>query len=137
MKEKLLELLACPRCGGDISLVHTGESAGKEILEGTLSCVKCEREYKIVRGIPRFAPSGEIEDEKAHTANSFGWQWQKFTQEDTKYAEQLLGWLQPVRPEFFEGKVVLEGGCGKGRHTVLAADWGAKEVVGLDLSGAV
>jgi SAM-dependent methyltransferase len=33
--------------------------------------------------------------------------------------------------------VVLEGGCGKGRHTQLAARWGAREVVGIDLSGAV
>jgi SAM-dependent methyltransferase len=32
---------------------------------------------------------------------------------------------------------VLEGGCGKGRHTRLAAEWGAREVVGIDLSAAV
>ena len=32
---------------------------------------------------------------------------------------------------------MLEGGCGKGRHTTLAAEWGAKEVVGIDLSAAV
>jgi SAM-dependent methyltransferase len=32
---------------------------------------------------------------------------------------------------------VLEGGCGKGRHTQLAARWGAQDVVGIDLSGAV
>jgi len=32
-------------------------------------------------------------------------------------------------------RFVLEGGCGKGRHTKLAAEWGAKEVVGIDLGG--
>ena len=37
----------------------------------------------------------------------------------------------------FQGKVVLEGGCGKGRHTQLAANWGAREVIGVDLSDAV
>ena len=32
---------------------------------------------------------------------------------------------------------MLEGGCGKGRHTQLAAQWGARDVVGIDLSVAV
>ena len=32
---------------------------------------------------------------------------------------------------------MLEGGCGKGRHTQLAASWGARDVIGVDLSDAV
>jgi len=31
----------------------------------------------------------------------------------------------------------LEGGCGKGRHTKLAAEWRAKDIVGIDLGDAV
>ena len=100
-------------------------------------CDECENQYPITRGVPRFAELGQVEKEKAETAENFGWQWNKFTQEDTKYSEQFLGWLQPVRPEFFSDKIVLEGGCGKGRHTALAHDWGAKEIVGIDLSDAV
>ena len=137
MKEKLLDLLACPKCGGDILLANTGRYEGKEIIDGVLTCRKCSREYKIVRGVPRFADLSKIEAEKAETAENFGWQWTHFTQEDTKYSDQFLGWLQPVKPDFFEGKVVLEGGCGKGRHTKLAAEWGAKEVVGIDLGAGV
>lgn len=137
MKEKLLGLLACPKCGGDILLANTGKYEDKEIIEGVLTCRKCSREYKIVRGVPRFADLSKIEAEKAETAENFGWQWTHFTQEDTKYSDQFLGWLQPVRPDFFDGKIVLEGGCGKGRHTKLAAEWGAKEVVGIDLGAGV
>ncbi len=137
MKERLLELIECPVCGGDLSLVHDAEYDGAEIIEGILSCVKCEREYEIHRGVPRFASLTDVESDKAATAENFGWQWTNFTQRDEKYEEQFLGWLQPVRPEFFAGKIVLEGGCGKGRHTLLAARWGAKEVVGVDLSAAV
>lgn len=37
----------------------------------------------------------------------------------------------------FKDKLVLEAGCGKGRHTLLAASWGAREVIGIDLSAAV
>lgn len=137
MKDRLIDLLACPVCGGDILLVHVGLREDQEIIDGTLSCKKCEREYKVLRGVPRFAELDKIEKDKAETAANFGWQWNKFTQEDKKYANQFLGWLQPVRPEHFKDKIVLEGGCGKGRHTALAHEWGAKEVIGIDLSAAV
>lgn len=137
MKEKLLELLACPYCGGDILLPYVSKYDDKEIIEAVLSCKKCSREYKVERGVPRFANLEKIEQDKAETAENFGWQWTHFTQEDKRYAEQFLGWLQPVKPEFFKDKLVIEGGCGKGRHTSLAANWGAKEVVGVDLSIAV
>lgn len=137
MKEKLLDLLACPSCGGDILLAYASKYEDKEIMEGVLSCRKCSREYKVVRGVPRFADLAKIEQDKAETAENFGWQWTHFTQEDDKYFDQFLGWLQPVKPEFFEGKVVVEGGCGKGRHTKLAAEWGAKEIVGVDLGDGV
>ena len=137
MKEKLLDLLACPTCGGDILLAYASKYDGKEIIDGVLTCQKCDREYKIVRGVPRFVDLTKIEEDKAATAENFGWQWTNFTQEDPKYNDQFLGWLQPVKKEFFEGKVILEGGCGKGRHTKLAAEWGAKEVVGIDLGDGV
>jgi SAM-dependent methyltransferase len=139
MKEKLLELLACPICGGDLTLAFVGERGedGREILDGILSCVKSSHEFKIIRGVPRFADLSKVEQDKVDTAENFGWQWNHFTQEDTRYNDQFEGWLQPVKPEFFKDKLVLEGGCGKGRHTRIASDWGAKEVVGIDLSSAV
>ncbi len=137
MKEKLLDLLACPTCGGDILLADAGKYEDKEIIEGVLTCKKCDREYRIVRGVPRFAELDKVETDKVETAENFGWQWTHFTQEDDRYSEQLLGWLQPVKSDFFKDKIVLEGGCGKGRHTKLAAEWGAKEVVGIDLGPAV
>jgi len=118
-------------------LANAGKYEDKEIIEGVLSCRKCMREYKVERGVPRFADLGKIEEDKAETAENFGWQWTHFTQEDTKYSDQFLGWLQPVTPDFFEGKIVLEGGCGKGRHTKLAASWGAAEVIGIDLGDGV
>jgi len=123
MKEKLLDLLACPVCGGDLLLASASQYDGSEIMTGVLSCKKNSHEYKVVRGVPRFADLSKIEQGKADTAENFGWQWQHFTQEDTKYSDQFLGWLQPVRPEFFKDKLVVEGGCGKGRHTRLAASY--------------
>jgi SAM-dependent methyltransferase len=106
-------------------------------MTGELRCNSCAASFPIIRGIPRFANPEKIESDKAATAAGFGWQWQHFTQDDPRYAEQFLGWIGPVAPEFFRDKVVLEGGCGKGRHTQLAAHWGAKDVIGIDLSDAV
>ncbi|HJR08943.1 MAG TPA: methyltransferase domain-containing protein [Pyrinomonadaceae bacterium] len=141
MKDRLLQYLACPVCEGELELASVGEAEEargcREILEGELTCKVCARKFAVRRGVPRFVEAGEIEREKAATAENFGWQWQHFTQEDARYDEQFRGWLAPVTPEFFKDKLVLEGGCGKGRHTQLAAQWGARDVIGVDLSGAV
>lgn len=137
MKQRLLQYLACPACAGEIKLLSETKSEAGEVLEGELLCLSCSRHFPVVRGVPRFADLGEVEKDKAATAENFGWQWKHFTQEDERYREQFLGWIAPVEPEFFRDKVVLEGGCGKGRHTRLAALWGARDVVSIDLSVAV
>lgn len=136
MKEKLVSYLVCPACVGSLEL-SVSKTEAAEIIEGQLRCAACASAFPIMRGIPRFTDPGAVERDKQATAENFGWQWRHFTQEDPRYAEQLLGWIAPVTPEFFRDKVVLEGGCGKGRHTQLASQWGAREVIGIDLSAAV
>lgn len=106
-------------------------------MEGELRCTSCTSLFPITRGIPRFTELAAVESDKQATAQNFGWQWRHFTDVDQRYAEQFLGWISPVTPGFFRDKVVLEGGCGKGRHTQLAAEWGARDVIGIDLSEAV
>jgi SAM-dependent methyltransferase len=137
MKLRLLEYLVCPACGGEVRLLSAARREGAEIMEGDLGCASCARHFAVVRGVPRFAELSQLEADKAATAANFGWQWQYFTQRDDLYTEQFLGWVAPVKPDFFKDKVVLEGGCGKGRHTRLAAEWGAREIIGVDLSAAV
>src|SRR4026207_110666 len=136
LKEKLLSYLVCPSCEAHLKLSIASVENG-EIMEGELRCTSCAASFPITSGIPRFANLEHVESDKRATAEGFGWQWQHFTQADEHYAEQFLGWITPVKPEFFRDKVVLEGGCGKGRHTLLAARWGAREVIGIDLSVAV
>jgi SAM-dependent methyltransferase len=136
LKPNLLTYLVCPSCNSELSLSATSSEAG-EVIEGDLRCSRCNRSFPVIRGVPRFSDLGSIEKDKQQTAENFGWQWTHFTQEDTLYSDQFLGWLQPVTPDFFQNKVVLEGGCGKGRHTQLAAQWGAQDVIGIDLSAAV
>jgi SAM-dependent methyltransferase len=86
--------------------------------------------------VPRFVGGGPP-DETARTASAFAWQWKAFPAIEPHHERQFLDWIAPAEPEAFAGKVVLEGGCGKGRHTRLAARYGARAVIGVDLSEAV
>jgi SAM-dependent methyltransferase/uncharacterized protein YbaR (Trm112 family) len=137
MKRTLLHYLACPDCDGHIDLASVLADDGVEIFSGELKCTSCAKTFPIVRGVPRFADLTNVEADKQATAESFGWSWQQFAQDDERYEQQFLDWVAPVQPDFFTGKVVLEGGCGKGRHTRRIARWGAKDIVAVDLSNAV
>ena len=135
MKERALEYLACPLDSGDLAL-EAGRRDGDEILEARLECLVCGRGYPVLRGVPRLLPpTPEIDKER--TAGAFGWQWTNFVEMHPEYEEQFLDWIHPLQPDFFKGKVVLDGGCGIGRHAYFAAGYGAKDVIGMDLSSAV
>ena len=134
MKEGALAWLACPECAGDLLLDAT-ERDGADVMSGSLRCKGCSKTYPIVRGVPRFA--GDIGEVEKRTAEAFGYEWTHYAELAQRYRQQFLDWLRPVTPEFFRGRVVLEGGCGKGRHTALAAEFGARAIVAIDLSDAV
>lgn len=55
----------------------------------------------------------------------------------TREADEEMGWrlrMLGIRKEDFEGKRVLDLGCGTGEYALWYATHGAKEVVGVDLS---
>ncbi len=135
MKRRLINYLACPACGGELGLVIEMEEE-EEIEEGRLLCGACREDYPIHLGVPRFVRF-EAGDARAQTARNFGEQWQVFDHVADYHRQQFLDWIAPVDPSFVAGKVVLEAGCGKGRHTRLIAEWGAAEVIGIDVSEAI
>src|SRR5258708_27028785 len=137
MKKRILDYLACPSCGDLIRLSSVQEEDGIEIISGELECTACLRTFAIRRGVPRLADLAEMGAGEQATAENFGWSWQEFSHEDEKYGDELLGWIAPVRPEFCKGKTVLEGGCGKGRHTHRIARWGASDIVAVYFRDAV
>jgi SAM-dependent methyltransferase len=133
----------------------------KEIEEGLLECPLCGKWYPIVDTIPVILPNAldifpeflnkyksilpewnistmdkeAFEKEKLKTQRSFGFEWNMYSvirdERDQRYC--LEGGLTP---DFFKDKLVLDAGCGYGRHTSIISKW-AKEIIGIDLSVSI
>jgi SAM-dependent methyltransferase/uncharacterized protein YbaR (Trm112 family) len=139
MRESALALLACPACRGDLALA-VGGSVEREpdghVMTGTLACAGCAARYPIVRGIPRLI-SARTGGDTVETAARFGAEWKIFDHMSSYQEAWFAAWVAPLGADDFRGKTVFEGGCGKGRHTVVAAGWGVKDIVALDLGEAI
>jgi SAM-dependent methyltransferase len=126
MKRRLLEDLRCPLSSDPLQLAESGE----------LVCAGCGRHWEVRNGVPRLVPPDLVEQQRS-TADAFAYEWQHFAEMHPEYEAQFLDWIHPIGRDFFPGKRVLDAGCGTGRHAYFAAQYGAAEVVGLDLSEAV
>lgn len=136
MRETVLPYLCCPVCKGALSLDAT-EREGPHVLTGALACAACRRAFPILGGVPRLLP-GALPEDLAFTAQNFGASWKLWKEiHDERYRWQFLRWVQPLRPEDFQGRVVLDCGCGKGRHLRVVQSFGCAAAVGVDLSAAV
>lgn len=65
MKERFLKYLCCPACKNDF-ILSTGYKEHDEIIQGTLTCEKCKKQYDIKSGVPRFV-FNSIESDKQKT----------------------------------------------------------------------
>ena len=113
----------------------------QEITEGHLACLPCSREYPISGGIPRLLPDLQQAAEVQKTVDGFGYEWQTFNHQiqDGYMSDRknFFDFIHPVTEEFFEGKTVLDAGCGMGRFLKLGAAFNSREIIGLDLSQSV
>jgi len=66
------------------------------------------------------------------TSERFGYQWDKYNWLDPLFKDQMLNWIGPLHPDDFEGKRVLDVGCGMGRLSYWALMWGAERVTAFD-----
>jgi len=65
MKDRLLKIVVCPECNGTLLALaydyidipaQQGESSSREIFEGLLRCIDCDRPHPIIKSIPRLLP---------------------------------------------------------------------------------
>jgi uncharacterized protein YbaR (Trm112 family) len=139
MRLEHLVYLACPRCGGALGLDEQYTCDDGHVMEGSLQCESCSTGYPVQQGVPRLLPDAAARSPlRENVAARFGYEWNEFRDfELDEEVASLRTWFQPRRLEDLAGLAVLEGGCGMGRHAVIASGFGAKAVIGLDLGDAV
>jgi 2-polyprenyl-3-methyl-5-hydroxy-6-metoxy-1,4-benzoquinol methylase len=134
MRVDRIEWLACPDCGGQLTLRDQAlaEDDPGEVREGSLDSA-CGRSFAITGHVARFVPIHNY-------ADSFGFQWAQHakTQIDveTGYNLSRERFRTATTWENLAGKRVLEAGCGAGRFTSVALELGA-ELVTFDYSTAI
>ena len=137
----------------------------EDVAEGRLTCQGCGLAYPVINHIPRLLPANLLAESLAHyhsdflrrhqgdfaaipsapsderkkvsTLHAFSYQWTTFVKNFDYFRDIYLSFVHPfLGPQDFEGKTVLEVGCGSGRPASVAASFGA-EVIAVDLSEAV
>jgi SAM-dependent methyltransferase len=127
---ELLALLRCPSCNSRL-VQGSGNGSG----DSTLTCMACGRAVPVIGGIARFVDVAE-DGVARHTQASFGYEWTHFSDwrhsGETNFDDYFKGMaLQTLR-----NAVVLDAGCGMGRHARQVAAW-AHRVVAVDFSKAI
>jgi len=140
MKKTLLKYMCCPDCKQDFILKIKKENE-KEIITGILSCQRCKKEYPVVEGVPVILDSKKLKHFSKTKKNWENW-WKKIRGWDDVYLYDML-WKKALKnlygeplykKEDFKGKLVLDAGCGIGRH--IKSDFSkfeCKEIIGIDL----
>jgi len=132
--------MCCPDCKKDFKLLVIKE-AGGEIVSGSLVCEHCRKKYPIIEGVTVVLNEKKLKDFAKTKKNWENW-WKKVRQDDDAElyerlwteAEKNLGGEPLYKKEHFAGKVVLDAGCGTGRH--IESDFSkfnCKEIIGVDI----
>jgi len=126
MRHQLVEFLRCPNCSG---VLHA------EAADGLLECGTCGRQVSVVDGIPRFA---QLADDEAtnRTRESFGYEWTHFNDWRDSGSTNFTDYFAGVDLGSLRDAVVLDAGCGMGRHARQIAPY-AGQVIAIDFSAAI
>jgi SAM-dependent methyltransferase len=127
----LEQLLRCPLCGQAIEVGAASATCGAHT-------------FPVEQGIARLLPPDLMRVREGHrergvrarTYESFGFEWQRFSQLRPDYQQNFDWYREPLGDVSLAGRRVLDAGCGMGRHTHHFLAAGAS-VVAVDASPAV
>jgi SAM-dependent methyltransferase len=130
MRADLLSYLRCPSCAATLTA-----SLSADRLIGTLDCPACGMHAPVRDGIPRFVDVPE-DSTARRTQASFGYEWTHFNDWKQSGQTNFNDYFQGFDLSALRGSLVLDGGCGMGRHARQVAPF-AGRVVALDFSRAI
>jgi SAM-dependent methyltransferase len=130
MRRDLLPLLRCPSCAAPLT-----DGLSADGLSGSVACSRCGFAAPVRDGIPRFVDVPE-DDMARRTQASFGYEWTHFNDWKQSGEINFNDYFQGFDLPSLRGAVVLDGGCGMGRHARQVAPF-AERVVALDFSRAI
>lgn len=129
MRTDLPGRLRCAACQAVLKVV-TDPAAGP-----ALRCEACARRYPIVDGIPRFVT--EPADQMARrTQASFGYEWTHFNDWSRSGETNFQDYFAGVDLSRLGSAIVLDAGCGMGRHARQMAPY-CDRLVAMDFSRAI
>jgi SAM-dependent methyltransferase len=126
MLADLLPVLRCPACGS------TFEPSQRD---SALTCTGCRVLVPVVGDVPRFitAPRDEM---ARRTQASFGYEWSHFNDWRDSGSTNFNDYFQGLDLAAIRGQIVLDAGCGMGRHARQIAPH-VSRVVAIDFSRAI
>lgn len=167
MKKALLEYLICPYCQKKFKVAaflteHHEIVQGKllcscreyPIINGVPRILPDELRPTMINHHPRFFKNFKVQGyendqsslsnnnqrrldrEKIITTTRFSYEWKKFAQLHQEYEQQFLDWVD-LPKTFFKNKIILDAGCGTGRHLDCVSRYGAKVAIGIDLGESI
>jgi len=143
VRPETLTFIRCLRCDTDsfteFSIKASFQSTDGHILEGYLTCPHCHRQYPIVRGIPRFLSESQHDNVINNVAN-FGEQWKTYCKQLPQNKIEFESYFQEsgMNPEIdFQGKTILDAGCGSGKFAAITGTYPNISLLGIDLSESV
>ena len=134
MHEWALDVLACPLSGTRLRL----ESRSRWPVTSGELVSETGTHYPVIRGVPRFTTGYRNAAERA-TVEAFGTQWNAFQRQGNYFGSRdlFLEFVPFFEPRDFEGRTIVDAGCGSGRWTHVIAGFNPKAVLALDYSEAV
>lgn len=120
-------LLRCRACAGPLRH-EVGDPP-------CLQCRNCGARVPIREGVPRFVDVAE-DDLSRRTQESFGYEWNEFSDWTASGETNFADYFSGLRLDTLAGAVVLDAGCGMGRHARQIAPH-VGQVVAVDFSRAI